>query len=87
MVSKVTLRHRLILFRYILSLFGVSDITSLRETLKREKETYDSDGKSYYFNALKGLNLNLMRKLLLSMMITSSRTCRISTLAEARRSF
>jgi hypothetical protein len=59
MVSRVTLRRRLILFRYILSLFGVSDITSLRETLKREKETYDSDGRSYYFNALKGLNLKL----------------------------
>lgn len=57
MVKKVTLRHRLVLFRYVLSLFGVADITSLRETLKRERETYDSDGRSYYFNALKGFNL------------------------------
>lgn len=57
MVKKVTLRHRLVLFRYVLSLFGVADITSLRETLKRKRGTYDSDGRSYYFNALRGFNL------------------------------
>jgi len=57
MAKTFTLRHRLILFKYLLSLFGVSDILSLRETLKRVRETYDSDGRSYYFNAVKGFNL------------------------------
>lgn len=59
MTEQVSLRHKLILFRYILNYFGVSDIPALRETLKREKETYDSDGKSYFFSALKGLNLKM----------------------------
>ena len=59
MAGQVSLRHKLVLFKQILNYFGVSDILGLRETLKREKETFDADGKSYYFNALKGLTLRI----------------------------
>lgn len=59
MAGQVSLRHKLVLFKHILNYFGVSDILRLSETLKREKETFDADGKSYYFNALKGLNLKI----------------------------
>lgn len=59
MAEQTNLRHKLVLFKHILSYFGVSDILALRETLKRERETYDAEGKSYFFNALKGLNLKI----------------------------
>ena len=55
MTEQASLRHKLILFKYMLSCFGVSDIVPLRDTLKREREDYDADGNSYFFSALKGL--------------------------------
>ncbi len=55
MTEQASLRHKLILFKYMLSCFGVSDMIPLRDTLKREREDYDADGNSYFFSALKGL--------------------------------
>jgi hypothetical protein len=48
----------------MLDYFGVPDMLALRETLKREKGTYDADGKSYYFKALEGLNIKIDEELL-----------------------
>jgi len=53
--EKYSLKNRLILFDYFLSLFGVKEFSELRSLLSKEKEYFDNDGYSFYFNALKGL--------------------------------
>lgn len=60
MVKRATLQHRLALFKHMLGYFGASDMDALRNTIKLEKETYDEAGSSYFFNALKGLNLSVV---------------------------
>jgi len=45
----------LILNKYLLSLFGVSDIRDLLNELKNKSEGTDSDGRSYFVNALRGI--------------------------------
>jgi len=64
LTGQTNLRHKLALFNHALSYFGTSDLSALSETIKREKETYDSDGKSYFFNVLKGLNLKISEEVL-----------------------
>ncbi|MEO0232204.1 MAG: DEAD/DEAH box helicase family protein [candidate division WOR-3 bacterium] len=50
----------LVLNKYLLSLFGVEDIRDLLNQLKDKKEGIDSDGRSYFVNALIGSqNLNI----------------------------
>ncbi len=50
----------LVLNKYLLSLFGVKDIRDLLNKLKDKKEGIDSDGRSYFVNALIGSqNLNI----------------------------
>jgi len=44
----------LVLNKYLLSLFGVSDIKDLLNELKNKSEGTDSDGRSYFVNALRG---------------------------------
>ncbi len=41
--------------KYLLSLFGVSDIKNLLNELKNKSEGVDSDGRSYFVNALRGI--------------------------------
>lgn len=48
------LRNNLVLFEYILKHLGLRSISGVRETLKRQDEGYDAEGRSYFFNALKG---------------------------------
>jgi len=45
----------LVLNKYLLSLFGVSNIRDLLNELKNKREGTDSDGKSYFVNALRAL--------------------------------
>jgi len=45
----------LILNKYLLSLFGVRDIRDLLNELKNKSEGIDSDGRSYFVNALQGI--------------------------------
>jgi superfamily II DNA or RNA helicase len=45
----------LILNKYLLSLFGVNDIRDLLNELKNKSEGTDSDGRSYFVNALRGI--------------------------------
>jgi len=45
----------LILNKYLLSLFGVSDIRDLLNELKNKSEGTDSDGRSHFVNALRGI--------------------------------
>jgi hypothetical protein len=45
----------LILNKYLLSLFGVRDIRDLLNELKDKSEGTDSDGRSYFVNALRGM--------------------------------
>ncbi len=56
MTEQSSLRHKLTLFKYLLNCFKASDISPLQDALKREREDYDSDGNSYFFNALKGMS-------------------------------
>ncbi|MEM3845251.1 MAG: hypothetical protein QXU98_06070 [Candidatus Parvarchaeota archaeon] len=44
----------LILNKYFLSLFGVSKTKDLLSKLKDVKESFDSDGRSYFINTLRG---------------------------------
>lgn len=53
--EKFSLKNRLILFDFFLKLFGVKEFSGLRNLLSGEKEYFDEDGYSFYFNALKGL--------------------------------
>lgn len=60
------LEKYLILNKYFLSLFGVNSISDLREELKNKKEGFDNDGKSFFADALIGLeNLKIDRNDLL----------------------
>jgi hypothetical protein len=45
----------LILNKYLLSLFGVSDIRDLLNELKNKSEGTDSDGRTYFVNALRSI--------------------------------
>ncbi|MEM0201501.1 MAG: DEAD/DEAH box helicase family protein [Candidatus Micrarchaeaceae archaeon] len=49
------LEKYLVLNKYLLSLFGASSISDLREELKNKKEGFDNDGKSYFVDVLIGL--------------------------------
>ncbi|MEZ0360565.1 MAG: DEAD/DEAH box helicase family protein [Hydrogenobacter sp.] len=51
----MNLEKYLILNKYLLSLFGVNENGELFGRLKGVEEGYDSDGRSYYVNVLKGL--------------------------------
>lgn len=56
------LEKYLVLNKYLLSLFGASSISDLREELKNKKEGFDNDGKSYFVDVLIGfqnLKINL----------------------------
>ena len=53
--EKLSLKNRSILFDFFLKLFGVKEFSELRNLLSKEKEYFDEDGYSFYFNALKGL--------------------------------
>lgn len=56
----------MILNKYLLSLFGVDNISDLREELKNKKEGFDNYGKSFFADTLIGLkNLRLDRNELL----------------------
>ncbi len=60
------LEKYLVLNKYLLSLFGASSISDLREELKNKKEGFDNDGKSYFVDALIGLeNLKINQNELL----------------------
>lgn len=37
MTEQVSLRHKLVLFKYVLRYFGVSDLGALRDLLERER--------------------------------------------------
>jgi len=57
----------LVLNKYLLSLFGVSDIRDLLNELKNKSEGTDSDGRSYFVNALRGIEkLKIQSKNLLA---------------------
>lgn len=45
----------LVLNKYLLSLFGISDIKELLNELKNKSEGVDSDGRSYFVNALRSI--------------------------------
>jgi len=49
-----TLADRLILFRYFNALFGAKTFEDLQAALRDQSPGYDSQGRSHYFNALKG---------------------------------
>ncbi|MEM3860805.1 MAG: DEAD/DEAH box helicase family protein, partial [Candidatus Micrarchaeaceae archaeon] len=52
----------LILNKYFLSLFGVSEARELFSKLKDVKEGFDSDGRSYFINTLRGFeNLKISK--------------------------
>jgi len=53
--ERFSLKNRLILFDFFLKLFGVKEFSKLRNLLSEEKDYFDEDGYSFYFNALKGL--------------------------------
>jgi len=56
----------LVLNKYLLSLFGVSDIKDLLNELKNKSEGIDSDGRSYFVNTLVGLkNIQIPKDTLL----------------------
>ena len=57
----------LLLNKYLLSLFGVSDFRDLQEKLKDAPVGVDSDGRSYFINVLRSSfeNLKLPEDLLL----------------------
>ncbi|GAH86663.1 unnamed protein product [marine sediment metagenome] len=57
----------LVLNKYLLSLFGVSDFRDLQEKLKDAPVGVDSDGRSYFINVLRSSfeNLKLPEDLLL----------------------
>jgi len=44
-----------VLFKYLLNLFGVNTFKDLQERLRDTREGVDSDGRSYFMNALKSL--------------------------------
>ncbi len=52
--SSFTLADRLILFRYFNSLFGAENFDDLQAALRGQPPGYDSQGRSHFFNALKG---------------------------------
>lgn len=54
MTQNTSLRNNLVLFEYILSYLGLRNISGVSETLKRQNEGYDAEGRTYFFNALKG---------------------------------
>lgn len=54
----------LILNKYLLSLFGVSDFKDLQEKLKDAPVTVDSDGRSYFINILRSSFEGLRKDLL-----------------------
>jgi len=45
-----------VLFKYLLSLFGVSTFKDLQERLRDKREGVDSDGRSYFMNVLRSLD-------------------------------
>ena len=58
------LEKHLVLNKYFLNLFGANDFNDLRSKLSSYEGDYDSHGRSYYIDALIGLNPNLEEKLL-----------------------
>ena len=56
MVDKENLNNRLVLFEYMLEQLNCDTWTTLQKTLRNMDETYDSEGFSYFFQALKGLD-------------------------------
>jgi hypothetical protein len=58
------LEKHLVLNKYFLNLFGANDFNDLRSKLSSYEGDYDSLGRSYYIDALIGLNPNLEEKLL-----------------------
>jgi superfamily II DNA or RNA helicase len=58
MSKNISLKN-LALFNFMLNHLGMEDFKRLREVLSQVKEEYDSDGKSYFFNALINLNLKI----------------------------
>lgn len=54
MTQTSSLRNNLVLFEYFLKYLGLRNISGVRETLKHQDEGYDADGRSYFYNALKG---------------------------------
>lgn len=60
------LEKYLVLNKYLLSLFGATSISDLREELKNKKEGFDNDGRSFFVDTLIGLkNLRINSKDLL----------------------
>jgi superfamily II DNA or RNA helicase len=54
-VNIMNIEKYLVLNKYLLSLFGVSDIRDLLNELKNKSEGTDSDGRSHFVNALRGI--------------------------------
>ena len=50
------LQDRLILNRYFCSLFGFEDFKGLRDILRHTQEGWESEGYSYFFRVLEGLD-------------------------------
>ncbi len=62
----MTIEKYLVLNKYLLSLFGASDIKDLLDELKNKSEGVDIDGRSYFVNALRGIeNLKISEDTLL----------------------
>jgi len=56
MTQNTSLRNNLVLFEYILSYLGLRNISGVSETLKRQNEGYDAEGRYLFFNALKDIS-------------------------------
>ncbi len=54
MTNNPSLRNNLVLFDYILNYLGIRNINRLSQNLKSQNEGYDAEGRSYFFNTLKG---------------------------------
>jgi superfamily II DNA or RNA helicase len=62
----MTIEKYLVLNKYLLSLFGVSDFKDLQQKLKDTSQGVDSDGRSYFINVLRSLeNLKIPKDHLL----------------------
>jgi hypothetical protein len=54
MAKNNNLKDNLVLFKYLLNNLGLRQLDGIREILKRQKEGFDEEGRSYFFSALKG---------------------------------
>ncbi|MGB9794862.1 DEAD/DEAH box helicase family protein [Caldisericum exile] len=58
------LEEHLVLNKYFLNLFGFNDFNQLRENLKKDQEGYDSNGRSFFVDALIGFKPEFEESLL-----------------------